>query len=350
MGPSADYFVLNLSKHILAESEKAVLKRGLNFALATPQSNLDIACAVESIKTKLHPVLGMEFSWKIRSMLQKSKPITSNITREEYTAIKSLKLNKNIRILPADKGDCSIVLNETTYKDKLNTLLESGTYKILSSDPMVKIERKIQTHLSKHKSAFSTNQKIKLTLYHSKALHLYGLPKIHKSRIPLRPIVSSIGSPCYALAGFIQTILKPLAGNSEASVKNSDHFIQLLKPIELQDQDILFSFDVVSLFTNVPIEESLQIIKTKLDMDQEKIQHFNLKTEVIMEILEVCMRITYFQVDDKFYEQKEGMAMGSPLSPVVSNIFMETFEQLVLSTAQHKPKMWLRYVDDLFVI
>jgi hypothetical protein len=121
-------------------------------------------------------------------------------------------------------------------------------------------------------------------------------------------------------------------------VKNSGHFIQLLKPIGLQDQDILVSFDVVVLFTNVPVEESLQIIKTKIDTDQEKI-HFNLKTEVIMEILEVCMRTIYFQVDNKFYEQKEGVAMGSPLSPVVSNIFMETFEQLALTTAHKKPKM-----------
>jgi hypothetical protein len=95
-----------------------------------------------------------------------------------------------------------------------------------------------------------------------------------------------------------------MGGNSETSIKNSDHFIQLLKPIELQDQDILVSFDVVSLFTNVPIEESLQIIKTELDTDQEKIQHLNLKTEMIMEILEVCMRTTYFQVDDKFYKRK----------------------------------------------
>jgi hypothetical protein len=134
-------------------------------------------------------------------------------------------------------------------------------------------------------------EKRKLTPYHSKAPHLYRKPKIHKSGIPLRPIVSSIGSPCYALAGFIQTILKPLARNSETSVRTSDHFIQLLKPIELQDQEILVRFDVVSLFTNVPIEESLQIIKTKLDTDQEKI-HFNLKTEVIMEILEVFMKTT----------------------------------------------------------
>jgi hypothetical protein len=118
-------------------------------------------------------------------------------------------------------------------------------------------------------------------------------------------------------------------------VKNY-HFIQLLKPIELQDQDILVIFDVVSLFTNVRIKESLQIIKTKLDTDQEEIQHFNLKAGVIMEILEVCMRTMYFQVDNKFYEQ-EGIAMERPLSPVVSSIFMETFEQLAFTTAQQKP-------------
>jgi hypothetical protein len=62
------------------------------------------------------------------------------------------------------------------------------------------------------------------------------------------------------------------------------------------------------------------------------------------------MRTTYFQVDDKFYEQKEGMAMESPLSPVVNNIFVENFEQLALTTEQQKPKMRLRYVDDTFVI
>jgi hypothetical protein len=99
----------------------------------------------------------------------------------------------------------------------------------------------------------------------------------------------------------------------------------------------------------MPIKESLQIIKTKLGTDQKKI-HFNLKTEVIMEILEACMRTTYFQVDNKFYEQKDGMAMESPLSLLVSNIFMETFGQLALTTAQQKPKMWLIYVNDPFVI
>ena len=54
--------------------------------------------------------------------------------------------------------------------------------------------------------------------------------------------------------------------------------------------------------------------------------------------------------DDEFYEQVEGAAMGSPLSPVVANIFMEKFEEGTLKSADLKPTMWRRYVDDTFVL
>jgi hypothetical protein len=69
-----------------------------------------------------------------------------------------------------------------------------------------------------------------------------------------------------------------------------------------------------------------------------------------MELLKVCLKTTYFQVDGKFFQQKDGMAMGSTLSPVVSNIFIDHFEELALKTAIHRPSLWLRYVDDTFVI
>jgi hypothetical protein len=63
--------------------------------------------------------------------------------------------------------------------------------------------------LSKHKSALPTDLKQKLNPYHSEPPNPYDLPKVHKPNIPLRPTVSSIRSPCYALAGYLHTILSP---------------------------------------------------------------------------------------------------------------------------------------------
>jgi hypothetical protein len=98
--------------------------------------------------------------------------------------------------------------------------------------------------------------KRKLTPHHSKPPHLYGLPKIHKPDIPLRPIVSSIDSPCYALSEFLHKILTPVVGNTDSFVKNTEHFIKSVKDFNPQKEDYLVSFDVVSLFTNVPWKRS----------------------------------------------------------------------------------------------
>ncbi|PNF26841.1 hypothetical protein B7P43_G17376 [Cryptotermes secundus] len=75
-----------------------------------------------------------------------------------------------------------------------------------------------------------------------------------------------------------------------------------------------------------------------------------LQVKAIMDLLEVCLRTTYFQVDDKFFQHKNGMAMGNYLLPIVSNIFTEHFEKLALYSAQYKSSLWLRYVDDTFVV
>jgi hypothetical protein len=122
-----------------------------------------------------------------------------------------------------------------------------------------------------------------------------------------------------------------------------------LKSVNLQSLDTLVSFDVVSLLINVHAEEALHVIRNKLHNNNTLAKRSVLQVEAVMELLEVCLITTYFQVDDKFFQQKHGMAMGSSL-PIVSNIFMEHFEKLALDSAQYKPSLWLRYVDDTFVV
>ncbi|PNF20263.1 hypothetical protein B7P43_G15436 [Cryptotermes secundus] len=323
--------------------------KSLNFSVKRPHSNLDLACAVESVVSKLPQTKGMEFGWKVRTMLEKSKFSKPNMTTKELKAVKSLRINKEIRILRVDKGNCTVVLDESKYKDKLNTLLGSGFYETLPKDPIAKVERKVQKLLSKYKTTLPTDLKHKLTSCPSKPPHLHGLPKIHKAGIPLRPIINSIGSPCYTLAGFLHRILSPSAGKSDTVVKNSAYFLQLLKAVYLHSQDTLVSFDVVSLFTIVPVDEILQIIENKLHDDVTLTERSKLQVEAIMDLLEVCLRTTYFQFEDKFFQHNDGMAMGNSLSPIVSNIFTDHFEKIALDSAQYKSSLWLRYMDDTFV-
>jgi hypothetical protein len=83
---------------------------------------------------------------------------------------------------------------------------------------------------------------------------------------PLRPIVSSVDSSWYALADFLPKILGPLVGSTDSFMKNSEHFIKLIQDINLQNEDYLVSFDI-TLFTNAPVEEVLQIIRNRLSTD-----------------------------------------------------------------------------------
>jgi len=108
----------------------------------------------------------------------------------------------------------------------------------------------------------------------------------------------------------------------------------------LHPADILVSFDVESLFTQVPIKDTLDKIKSSHEVLSSLIPLIN---------NEHCLTATYFSYNE-FYEQTSGAAMGSPISPVIANIFMEHFEKEVLQKTSKKPEIWFHYVDDTFVI
>ena len=97
----------------------------------------------------------------------------------------------------------------------------------------------------------------------------YGLPKFHKTGNPLRPIVSSRGSVTYGVAKVISKVLKPLVGKYPHHTQSTGDFVSKVKRLTLQMGECLSSCDVTSLFTSVPIDPALNIIKDLLEKDEK---------------------------------------------------------------------------------
>ena len=112
----------------------------------------------------------------------------------------------------------------------------------------------------------------------------------------------------------------------------------------------MVSYDVEALFTSVPVKPAIAIIQKKLEADKDLHLRTTMSPKQIVSLLEFCLTNTYFTYQGKLYEQTDGTAMGSPISPIVANLFMEDLEIKALATSPHKPSLWKRFVDDTFII
>ena len=119
----------------------------------------------------------------------------------------------------------------------------------------------------------------------------------------------------------------------------------------MEPGEIITSYDVKALFTSVPVQPSIQMVKHRLQQDNTLPQRTSMSIPQITSLLEFCLTHTYFLFQGKYYEQVQGAAMGFPISPLIANIFVEGFEvQAPPLSFPHPPSLWLRFVDDTFDI
>ncbi len=146
----------------------------------------------------------------------------------------------------------------------------------------------------------------------------------------MRPIVSFMQSPTYQLSKHISDLLSPLVSRSSSAVRNSKEFTKFIASQMLSDDEVLVSFDVVSLFTNVPTDLAISVARERLEDDEMLEERTGLEVDDITRLLKMCLDATYLTFRDTHYQQTFGTATGSPVSVTVANLVMEEIESEAL--------------------
>ena len=232
----------------------------------------------------------------------------------------------------------SIVQDESKFR-KLN----------LRSDPTEQTEKQINGLLKsmRDQNIIQSNLHDQLHSCGTTAPRLYGLPKIHKTGIPMRPILDMINSPFHSTAKWLAQLLKPILQQlTTYTLKDSFQLAERLKDVSLIGKKML-SLDVNSLFTNVPLLETVDYICKVIKDKQFEI---GIPILSLKQLLLRCTMNAQFLFNGDYYRQIDGVAMGSPLGPILADFFMTKLEHDSLKSTLSTFDYYFRYVDDTLII
>ena len=255
----------------------------------------------------------------------------------------------NLLAVPFDKGTGICIMKKETYCNKLKDILNLDQFeKVIpkrknAKDAILKEEERINTTLddlrTNNKISDSLLQKVKST--GGQPPRLYGQAKVHKTAIPLRPVLSMPGSPYYNLASQVEEWISVLP---EAKINSSTKRVsEAASATQLEPDEVLISFDVTALYTNVPVDEAIQLAADKLYSGNPDIKSPPVDKETFITLTNLASKNVVMWTPDGYYRQKDGLAMGSQPAGLLANIWLSQFEPVIKDSA----KIFERYVDDI---
>jgi len=355
--PREKWFI-NTSNSVIPKDVVSLLQLSEDFCLPPTDVTDSITQCVKHIENNFSRLQKYNCTNKLRNQIF---PFISNLNKIDRsrneteikliaaskTTRRFIKNNPDVLFTRADKGNTVVALDRIEYISRMeNCLSDTNTYTTLQRNPVNKLLINLKDLLkrwlnSKYISAQTHNY---INSSNPILPRAYGLPKIHKKGHPLRIIVSSSGSPLHNLATFLQKILQDSLPIAPSHINNSLDLIHKLESLYIPDNYILVSLDVISLFTNVPIESVIDILEEKWSFIEK---HFIIPKEEFFNAINLILYSTFFTFNNKFYKQTYGAPMGSPLSPIIADLFLQKLEMDVLNNLPIKPIFYFRFVDDI---
>ena len=278
-------------------------------------------------------------------------------TKNFYKTIHFFKTSPKFVLKPADKGSSIIIMHQDFYLNLGLDFINSNLsfFKTLDTDPLLDFTNKINLILNHLLNRNKISAKLKQIIKPStepKTPNLYFLPKIHKfPRISGRPICSANAHPAENISIFLDYTLKPYATMDPIYLKDGPQLLDSLQNIsEIPPHALLFSIDVVNMYTNIPLPELTDVIQKIITNNPQILSQskFPVKPDIIHILLKLVLYTNYFKFNDQLYHQVHGLAMGTPCACTISDLFICDFVKKHFFNWTYKPRLYKQYRDDSF--
>ena len=258
-------------------------------------------------------------------------------------------LNDNkLLAVPFDKGIGFCIMKIDKYQEKLDAILNLSQFEGIPTmkrknekSPVIKEEERVRDALKELRNSEEIDESLyeKLKPIGSQPARLYGLAKVHKRNVPVRPVLSMPGSAYHKIGMQIAEWLTmvPECGINTSSKKIADS----LKDVKLEENEEIVSFDVTSLYTNVPLTEAIHVCADMLYNGVNTAPPVSKQTFIRLAELSSC---NVLMLTHKGYvKQVDGLAMGSPPAPHFANGWLSKYDEVIKADA----KLYARYMDDI---
>ena len=348
--------VKNMTNVIFNKDETDLLEKGLNYALEKPVKQflqdliIDTDNAIVQLDDNDQNTYRFLASKKITQLLQSNR---HNILHKRQSYIMKqidTKLKQtNLIITKADKGNTIVIIHRDEYIHKVETFLEDNQFTQLHKDPIDHYQKKIQQATNRSNMIISKLQKKHLTQIKPLPPTLKAQIKIHKDNEPIRPVINNVFAPSYKIAKFLNKWLTDTLQLSHTyTTHSSTNLAHQLDRFPIIESDRLISFDIKDIYVNIPLEETINITKNLL-----KDKNINTTTtNQACTLLTTILQQNYLQFNNKFYQPSKGVGMGSPISGLIAEIFLQHGENNLIKNIldNNKIRFYNRYVDDILMI
>jgi len=264
-------------------------------------------------------------------------------TRTFFNLQKRLR-HQNLVIAKADKGESLVILSRSDYDKKMIEFLNTAGAKPIKFSLDAYKER-VWNAMKKASMVISVDRD-RLKQMCAAVPRLYGQIKLHKIGYPIRPVVSYFRDTTFLVAKYLATWFREIPGfNPRYTIKNSIEFANDLKQKTFPPGSRLISFDVISMFTHIPVLYTIEIMVSRL-------RKKNVHPEIIKEfknLITICLKDNICFYQGRTYRFPDGLPIEGPSPTLVADTFMDDLENQFLTSGPETDHIlyYARYVDDI---